>query len=133
MKVHNSFLWRIVLACAIHSTLYCSRIIFPGLFKKKHHLLKNANVCHQHPLVSLTHKCIKISQHYPLHAIHSCLANPLSTSNTRHSFKHFKRLRNFYGNSLIPSLARHLVNPSRGSTSNRPTFSKDHFVYIIIC
>ncbi len=47
----------------------------------------------------------------PLHPRH--LANALSTSNTRSSFKYLRCRTSLYRNSLIPGLARYLVNPKQ--------------------
>ncbi len=75
--------------------------------------------------VAYTHICkVRISQHFnsctrlstsiindPLHPLHPCFSNALSTSNTRTSFKLFRCKTFLYSNSLIPSLARLRVNP----------------------
>ncbi len=49
----------------------------------------------------------------PLHPLHPYLANALSTFNTWSSFQLLRCRTSLYRNSLIPSLARHLVNPNQ--------------------
>ncbi len=46
----------------------------------------------------------------PLHPLHPWLANAVSTSSTRTSFKLLRCRASLYRNTRIPSLARHLVN-----------------------
>ncbi len=84
--------------------------------------------------VAYTHICKGlISRHYnsctrlstsiindPLPPLHPCLAIALPTS----SFKHLRCRTSLYKNSLIPSLARHLVNP---------IFPKERSLYLFIC
>ncbi len=48
-----------------------------------------------------------------LHPLHSCLANALSTSSTRSSFKPLQCRNSLYRNIIISSLARLLVNPDQ--------------------
>ncbi len=121
MNVHKSVLWRIVSACAIPITLYCSPIIFSGLLNKDFASIKKCiPLLSTSSGVAYTHICkVLISQHFnsctrlstsiindPLHSLHPCLSKALSTSNTRSSFKLLRCRTSLYSNSLIPSLAR---------------------------
>ncbi len=115
MNVHKSLLWRIVSACAI-----------PGLLNKDFASIKKfIRLLSTSSGVAYTHiDRVLIYQHFnsctrlptsiindPLHLLHPCLSRALSTSNTRSSFKLLRCRTSLYRNSLIPSLARLLVNP----------------------
>ncbi len=128
MNVHKSLLWRIVSACAIPIILYCSPIIYPGLLNKDFASIKKCiRLLSTSSGVSYTYICkILISQHFnsctrlstsiindPHHPLHPCLSKALSTSNTRSSFKLLRCRTSLYRSSLIPSLARLLVNPKQ--------------------
>ncbi len=98
-----------------------------GCIVKTLPLLKNAYACFTSSGVAYTHICkVLISQHFnsctrlstsiindPLHPLHPCLSKALSTSNTRSSFKLLRCRTSLYRNSLIPRLARLLVNPKQ--------------------
>ncbi len=126
MNVHKSLLWRIVSACAIPIILYCSPIIFPGLFNKDFASIKKCiHLLSTSSGVAYTYICkLLISQRFnsctrlstsiindPLHPLRPCLSKALSTSTTRSSFKLLRCRTSLHRNSLIPSLARLLVNP----------------------
>ncbi len=120
MNVHISLLWRIVSACAIPIILYCSPIIFPGLLKDFASIKTCIRLLSTSSGVAYTHICkVIISQHFdsctrlstsiindPLHPLHSCLSNALSTSNIRSSFKLLRCRTSLYRISFIPSLTR---------------------------
>ncbi len=128
LNVHKSLLWRIVSACAIPIILYCSPIIFPGLLNKDFASIKtcirllttSSGVAYAHNCKVLIfqrlNSCTRLSTSIindPLHPLHPCLSNALSTFNTRSSFKLLRCRNSLHRNSLTPSLARLLVNPKQ--------------------
>ncbi len=106
MNVNKTLLWRIASACASTLILYCSPIIFPGLLNKGFTSIQKC-ICLQSTSsgVAYTRTCkVVISQHFnyctrlstsnindEFHSLHPCLANALSTSNNRPSFKLLRR------------------------------------------
>ncbi len=127
MNVHKSLLQRIVSVGAIPLILHCSPIIFPGLFNKNFVSIKKCiRLLSPSSGVAYTHICkVLTSPHFnsckrlstsiitdPLHPLHSYLANALSTSNTRSSFK-LLRCRT--------SFLQKLPHPQPGPSSCKPT------------
>ncbi len=101
---------------------------FPGLLNKDFASIKKCiRLLSASSGEAYTHLCkVRISQHFnsctrlsasiindPLHSLHPCFSNALSTSYTRFSFKLLRCRTSLYRNSLIPSLARLLVNPKQ--------------------
>ncbi len=116
MNVHKSLLCRIVSACAIPAILYCSSIIFPDCSTKTLPLSPSSGVAYSQICKVLISSCKRLSSSIindPLHPLYSWLGNDLSTSNTRSSFKRLQCRASFCRKSLIPSMARHLVNPKQ--------------------
>ncbi len=97
MNVHKSLLWRIVSVGEIPLILHFAPIIFPDCLIQATPLLKKClRLLSPSSGVAYTHICkvlISCKRLYtsiindPLHPLHSCLANALSTSNTGSSFK----------------------------------------------
>ncbi len=94
----SPFLWRIVLACAIPIISYCSLVIFSGLLNKVFTSIKkclrllstSSCVAYSHsskvPIFQHCNSCKRLAAtiiNDPLHPLHTCLANALSTSNNR--------------------------------------------------
>ncbi len=116
MNVHKSLLWRTVSACAIPLILYCSPIIFPGRLKKDLTSIKRClRLVSAFSGVAYAYICkVLISQRFNsckrlsssitndlLHPLHPCLANAMSTSNTRSSFKLLRCRTSLYRTSIF--------------------------------
>ncbi len=118
MNAHIPLLWRIVSASAIPLILYCFPKHFSGLLYKDFTSFSTSSG------VAYSQSCkALVSLHFnsrkrlsssiindPLHHFNPCLANALSSSDTRSSYKALRCRASLNSNSLIPSLARHLVN-----------------------
>jgi hypothetical protein len=126
LSVPLKLIRQFVIACILPHWTYCSPVYFPGLLEKDFCImvrsLKHVSKCSGIPRTTLVDHLISTHfgacSHFTqgvlkdvLHPLHSALSQALSTSRTRSLFKLLPARTTTYRKSIIPYMARYLVNP----------------------